>query len=1149
MAFSCCKVAAGLVVLAVIGAGLLAVRLQQGPIAVEGLGEKIASALHDRFGKGMQFALGQTSLMQRGFGPTLGIDKLAVTGPNGESVLTAPRAEIAIDPVALFFGRVVPKRLEVFDVTLRLVLSKDGKLAVAAGDGRKPFFESRPADTPPGQAPAPDQHAADPAPAQAGSPHRAVVMKQAAGAIRQFLDMLTDPQSSIAAVDRLGIARGTLVIEDQATGDVVAYKDFDLVFDKAHGVTNFASSAVGPSRRWTVSAVATGTPGSDRHFRLKAENISMDEVQLAAGLRSLGVDTDAPMGMHLDIGLKPDNTLSQAGGGFSLAAGFLRTDDPDQEPIFINSLDGDFCWNPAKREIELSPIRYVEGSTRFVAAGGIRPPANEGDPWQIALGLTEAGVLGPDRKGQTPVAIDHGRFAGRLLLDQKTFRIDHFDFGGKEGALAMTGQADWINGPHIRLGASINPTTVRVAQRVWPSFMAAPVRAWILSHFEAGTLTSGTIKIDYDADALKRMRADRAPMDGAVALDFTVSKGRVRYLEGVPPLEDVEGVGHITGRTSRFTIRSATMNADGKRIDLLDGGFSVPNSSHHPTAAVVSAHLAGSVEGVTNILSRDALKPYASLPLDPATLHGHLDGTLEKHLTLSPGNDPAKDPLNVEAKVTDFVADHLIGKEGLQDATLIIKVGDGMLKASGQGRIFGGPANFEIVRIGTAPPNAVITATLDDAARGKLGLDAIPGLTGPIIAHVNADLGDIAKITAQVDLDLAKTTVAAAYLGLSKPAGKPAKIAFTATPRDDRLVIDPIAIDVGPLQGRGSIGLGVDNAFQSAHFATLKVSPGDDMKLDVTKADDTFRLTIRGTTIDARPFLKALTSTPANDGTPLSRSAKAEKKEIDSFKGFDIDLKSGILTGFNKEVMSGVDLRLSKRGAQIRQFAVQGRFGGEAVSGSMDSRQRIKVSAQDGGALVSFIDLYKHMEGGNLSASMQMGEDTLNGNLEIRDFTLRDEPAIRRLVAQSATVSAPGQDADAARRINAGAVGFKRLKVNFNRAGTRLELRDATMYGSEIGLSVDGWLDYSQDRVAMNGTFVPVFAINNLFSQIPVFGMFLGGKSNEGLLAITFRISGLASSPTLSINPLSAIAPGFLRNIFGILDQPAGGEPPAFPSR
>ena len=79
----------------------------------------------------------------------------------------------------------------------------------------------------------------------------------------------------------------------------------------------------------------------------------------------------------------------------------------------------------------------------------------------------------------------------------------------------------------------------------------------------------------------------------------------------------------------------------------------------------------------------------------------------------------------------------------------------------------------------------------------------------------------------------------------------------------------------------------------------------------------------------------------------------------------------------------------------------------------------------------------------------------------------------------------------------------------------------------------------------MTGTFVPAFAVNNLFSQVPVLGFFLGGAANEGLFAINFRISGSAASPTLSVNPLSAIAPGFLRKIFGALDASgtASGAP------
>jgi hypothetical protein len=110
------------------------------------------------------------------------------------------------------------------------------------------------------------------------------------------------------------------------------------------------------------------------------------------------------------------------------------------------------------------------------------------------------------------------------------------------------------------------------------------------------------------------------------------------------------------------------------------------------------------------------------------------------------------------------------------------------------------------------------------------------------------------------------------------------------------------------------------------------------------------------------------------------------------------------------------------------------------------------------------------------------------------------------------------------------------------------------MYGTEMGLKIDGWLDFARDRVSMEGTFVPAYGVNNLFAQVPLFGVFLGGGPHEGLFAINYHITGQASKPTLSVNALTAIAPGFLRKIFGALDLSSpeysnpDGTAPAAPS-
>ena len=1142
-AFFCLKFTGALFVLLVVAVGILAIRMNAGPIRVEGLGKPIAAALHDRFGNGLRFSLGGTSVVQHGFTPGLAIDTLEVNGPDGAPILVAPRAEISIDPVALLVGKIVPKRLEVFDVTLRAVLLKTGTLAIAAGDGSHPFFEiGHGGDDPPitNAAAAPV-----PVPVPTASHERAMVMRKAAAGLRQFVDVLTDPGSPIAAVDRLGIAGGTLVIQDQVTDEQTVYSGLDLSFDKRHGVSSFGLSAQGPARRWSISAIARGQPHAERRFSLKMQDLTIDELRYAAGSRSMGLDTDMPIGAHVDIALRPDNTLLEASGGLDMGRGFLLLDDPDFEPAFMDAITAGIHWDGKDRTVKVDKLAYIEGGTHFDAAGRVVPPAREGDPWLVDLALAQPALLTPARKGEAPIPVDSGEFHGRLDLDAKTFFIDRMAFKPGTGGVAMAGAVDWNAGPRIRLGVSMDPTPVAVVKRIWPASLASAVRAWTLNHFEAGLVTDGTLKIDYNKNDLARMRGDRAPSDASVKMDFKVTGGRVRYLDGVPPLDDVSGTGHVTGRSTHLVVDKATSTADGHTANLSNGSFVVLDSDVHPAHARITAHLVGSVETIAAILARPALKPFASLPVDPKTLHGQIEGDLDKAIVLGKAADPSDEALNVDAKVTNFSADHLIGKESLDNATLSIKVGDGTLRASGQGRLFGGAATFDITRSGGGPPSATIALTLDEGARSKLGLNVVPGVTGPMTAHVATTLGDPQKMKAQVEIDLAKTGIAAAFIGLSKPPGRAAKVAFTLSTGTDKTSIDALNVDIGSLQARGAVELGADNSFQAARFASFKVSPGDDMKLDVAKGDDAIKLVVRGSTVDARPFLKALTSTPGSDSPKMVRNAKAEKQEIQALKGFDVDLKSNILTGFNKEVMSGVELKLSKRNAQTRQFSAQGHFGRQAFSGSMTPNGRMKIAAQDAGALLSFIDLYKHMEGGHLASTMQLDEETLSGNLEIRDFVLRDEPAIRQLVATSTTTAAPGRNQDEARRIDGGAVDFRRLKVNFQRDGSRLDLSDATMYGPQIGLSVDGWLDYSHDRVGMKGTFVPAFAINNLFSQIPVVGAFLGGKSNEGLLAITFNITGEASSPSLTINPLSVIAPGFLRNIFGVLDAPVAGPPPA----
>ena len=51
-------------------------------------------------------------------------------------------------------------------------------------------------------------------------------------------------------------------------------------------------------------------------------------------------------------------------------------------------------------------------------------------------------------------------------------------------------------------------------------------------------------------------------------------------------------------------------------------------------------------------------------------------------------------------------------------------------------------------------------------------------------------------------------------------------------------------------------------------------------------------------------------------------------------------------------------------------------------------------------------------------------------------------------------------------------------------------------------------------------------------SKIPLIGQLLSGGKHEGLFGMSFTIKGTRQDPQTSVNPLSALTPGFLRKIF-----------------
>ena len=70
-----------------------------------------------------------------------------------------------------------------------------------------------------------------------------------------------------------------------------------------------------------------------------------------------------------------------------------------------------------------------------------------------------------------------------------------------------------------------------------------------------------------------------------------------------------------------------------------------------------------------------------------------------------------------------------------------------------------------------------------------------------------------------------------------------------------------------------------------------------------------------------------------------------------------------------------------------------------------------------------------------------------------------------------------------------------------------------------------------------------------MFGKIPLIGEILVGGKGEGIFAVNYKIEGPRDNPSVSVNPLSALTPGFLRKFFDVFEEsptkPAETPPPA----
>lgn len=1122
----------GLLVFLAAAFGLLYLRLAAAPLSFGRLPERVAEALASRIGSGWAVTLRNTAIELHDGAPALRANGLDIRAPDGELVLRAPYAIVSVNALSLLTGNLQPKSIEFRDLQLRVLVNRDGSLAfspVQASEGE----EVSPADPKPFS---PSLEAAASMTRSSDGP------SPVSGAVGSLFDLVVGPKSILSSLGRAQLTNARLVFVDADNRERARFQRVDATFDWAEGGgRRFAATVQGPKSSWQLNGNATVDDKAAYRASVVTDRAPIQDILLLGGLSALPATTDLEFSGSFDMAYA-EGRVTELKTRLDSNAGFIQIDDKDTSPLPVDSATIEADWNEAEKALNLSRLELKGGLTHVLLQGRATIPTGT-NPWRVSLRGKDAVWTGATPEDR-PLQVSD---MAAELSGPDGVAINSLKLRGPDLAVDLSGLLGASADPHgLNLAVKATKTDLRSALRIWPEAVAPPVRRFLVANLKAGTLESINLKVGMTgADMAKAVSGGPIP-DGALKIDFAISKGVLRAAEGLPPVSRVDATGLVTGTNVLVRAPTGLVEMAGPRtLNASEGAFVLDNYWADDAVARIDFRLAGGADGLGALLLEPRIKEIAGFELDPSTMKGKTELRVGIGLAVSHIPSFADLPLTVRGTVSDLGLDKMFGKDRLEGGNLTVAYDGGELAIKGDGKLGGSPASIDVQK-NRRGGQANVSFTLDEAARSKRGLSFGSQLTGAVALKASMPLGNSEKPGILIEADLAKAGVDQLIPGWVKPAGKPGKLSFTLVDGPNPELHD-LQLDSGTVQLHGTATLSGEGGLEKAELSTFKLSPGDDMRAQIERSNGIYKASVRGNVGDARPFLKGASASPAPSGR---NGAQRDAKD------FDLDLQLNILTGYNEEAVTNAAVKASVRKDTIRQLEMKGRLGAsnliartlpQAGGGAV-----IILQADDAGSLLRFADIYRRMSGGDLILQMATGDGPQAGVMQLRSFSLVNEPALRRIIPTQTQVIA-GQDRAGnpqAIRIDFNEVAFTRARVDFTRTAGRLDFKDAAIYGGQIGFTLGGFIDYARDRMDISGTFVPAYGLNNAFAQVPLFGPLLGGGQYEGLFAVNFRVSGQASAPTLTVNPLSAVAPGFLRKLFGAGGaQPEAGALPDVPER
>lgn len=664
---------------------------------------------------------------------------------------------------------------------------------------------------------------------------------------------------------------------------------------------------------------------------------------------------------------------------------------------------------------------------------------------------------------------------------------------------------------------------------LWPKPIIPNARAWIANNLSGGAFERGEARFRGVIPLNKPEDMTLSEGQGTIL----ASRARVAYIEGMPPVEDVSARADFDLKTMTVAISGGGIGA----IRIVPFTLTMRDLDQSLQIIDIPLKVSGPARDILRLIDHPPLGYAKAVDLAPDKFLGRAEGIVKLRFPMLKALSVKDIDVLVDAKLDDVLAMDLFKGVSLSRGALALSLTGKGLILKGSAELNGVPIQIEAEQFfdpkGTAPRRkASLSARLTREHLRKLGIpmmaESAEGIQDIASESGSAKGGGFTSVFVQISepregpsrargtLDMTKASFVFEPLNWRKLPKAPALLTFeAAVPEDGTIDIPFLELRGQEAQVKGKATLSPTGEVLAMEFYPFRLGRSD-AALNYSRGGNGAeeRVEITGRAFDISG-LKG-----GKEPGHSSPSAREYRLKLDTLLTSDVGFVS------NAE----------GRATRDREGWTAISFHGMADGGSPldieltpqdDGSRRLRIVSDNFGRALKGLGFTDTVKDGSLEikgASVAGNSRAIEGTIKIGSFVVKDLPFLMLLLNATSPFGLTGLLTDSA--------SFDRLDGKFRWEGDTIELRHVHAAGTSTGMNIDGKIDLNTGEARLRGTIVPFGTVNRLIGSVPLLGDIITGGEDGGVLAVSYTLRGPLEDPEISVNPVSLLAPGFLRNLF-----------------